>query len=73
MTTRYQDELNSYMQSPEGISVCDPHTLNAPEKSREFLTNRIWKTFTAGIDAGVRIERERIANRLSRLASDVGD
>lgn len=45
----------------------DPTSLGAPESARQYLQNRLWKTFTDGMAAGRRIEREAMMQKLQKF------
>lgn len=45
----------------------DATTLGAPRSASEFLGNRLWKTFMAGVAAGRMLEREQVKARVERM------
>lgn len=65
-----QNEINEWLASDEFKSGEDPISLLAPERSREYLRNRLWKAFTAGMDAGKRISKKRMAAAICKMCND---
>ncbi|WP_417459143.1 hypothetical protein [Kordiimonas sp.] len=53
--------------SDEFDKRCDPDTLGSGEDRRKFLTNRLSLTLDEGFEAGRRLERELMRQRLAEL------
>lgn len=62
-TSRLEQAAIDEFFRKEGDRLSDATTLEAPQKSSEFLRNRIWKAFTAGVVAGRSIYREEIKEK----------
>jgi hypothetical protein len=51
--------VGDWFASEEGERCSDPTTLGADKGQDRYLRNRLWKAFSAGIDAGKRIARNQ--------------
>jgi hypothetical protein len=62
-----QKAVEDWFDSYEGKSCSDPITLGCDAMQSSFLRNRLWKAFTAGLDAGAKIHRNQVIKILSDL------
>ncbi len=60
-----QKAINAWFESDEGKSCCDHSTLEL--KTNQYLSNRLWRAFTAGQSSGRLIERTRILDKIEQL------
>ncbi len=59
--------FNEWIESEEGKTSSDPITLNLDPKQSQFLKNRLYRSFCAGIRSGVKVEKRRIREELLKL------
>lgn len=52
-----QKAIDEWFASEEGKQCCDAETLETPQYQRQYLRNRLWKAFVAGMGAGKQINR----------------
>ena len=60
-----QRHIDAWFKSIEGKSCTNIRTLDIHIDN--YLRNRIWKAFIAGMDAGKLIEKNRISKKLREL------
>lgn len=64
-----QKAIDHWQRSAEYESLANIRTLveQADTTDSQYLRNRLWSAFTAGLKAGKQIERDRIAGKLAGL------
>jgi|HubBroStandDraft_4_1064222.scaffolds.fasta_scaffold35062_3 hypothetical protein len=64
-----QAAIDAWFESDEGRSLSDVTTIMSQvnKTDSQYLRNRLYRAFTAGMKAGRQIEREEIEGRLLKL------
>lgn len=62
-----QREIDSWIKTDDYRKSSDIETLNAPKENRQYLENRLWKTFKLGMEAGRKIQKEETIKAFLKL------
>ena len=62
-----QKAIDAWFDSTEGKRFSDAESLNCSEGQGQYLRNRLLRAFQAGMEAGEKIQRERVIQTLSDL------
>lgn len=57
MSTPYADAVAAFRETDEWKTCTDPRTIGAESKQRQYLENRVLRTFSKGWDAGYEAAR----------------
>ena len=66
-----QQAIDVWFDSEEGKSCSNAETLKLEKKQEQYLRNRLWKAFIAGMKAGEEITKGKMIGKFTNLINSL--